>query len=99
MNNIRETKLDVKQNELGTSIVGVDLAQTNFVASCKGWVKRFKDDDMGIDAMLKWAEQRSADEQLIVCFESTSYMGMRESIGLQRAGADGKMPPFTPKKP
>ncbi len=71
MNTLRVEKLDVEQKEMATSIVGVDLAQANFVASCKERVKRFKNDDTGIDAMLKWAEERSVGEQLIVCFEST----------------------------
>lgn len=71
MKDKQEIKLDSEQENSNVPIVGVDLAKESFKASLEGSVRSFRNDEKGMEQMLKWAKRKSKVEQMLIAYEAT----------------------------
>ena len=68
--------------------MGVDLAKESFKASLNGSVRSFKNEEEGIQEMIKWARRKSKTEQLLIAFEATGSVSRPFTMKLIRRGME-----------
>ena len=88
MEKISEIKLEKEQESSNAPIVGVDLAKESFKASLNGSVRSFKNEEEGIQEMIKWARRKSKTEQLLIAFEATGSVSRPFTMKLIRRGME-----------
>ena len=88
MEKISEIKLEKEQESSNAPIVGVDLAKESFKASLNGSVRSFKNEEEGIQEMIKWARRKSKTEQLLIAYEATGSVSRPFTMQLIRRGME-----------